>query len=125
MFQDEPVAGIAIPTLHVRVYIANYGRARFEMRPMSFAAVDEDGVRVPLSASWQDHQRSGIVLADGPSRHRVDLIFRLPEGYEIGKKASFRLLWGFRIGDEEVRHETIFERRGYQPFRDPFFDAAS
>jgi hypothetical protein len=125
MFDDEPITGLRVPTLHVRVYVLNYGRAKFEMVPDTFVASDETGARFPLSQCWQNGQRTGIVLADAPTRAKVDLFFRLPEGYDVQRPRSFRLAWGFRVNDEEVRHDTSYERATYRPFRDPFFEAPS
>lgn len=125
MFYDEPIAGLKVPTLHVRIYIRNGGLARFEMRPESFVASDDAGRTFPLSQAWQGRERTGIVLADAPARTKVDLFFRLPEGYEVERARAFRLFWGFRVDDEEVRHETSYERAPYRAFRDPFFEAPS
>lgn len=55
----------------------------------------------------------------------MDLVFRLPDGYDIERPRGFTLRWGFRVGGREVRHETFYERRKDRAFRNPFFASRS
>ncbi len=124
MFYDEPVEGLRVPTLHVRIYIANWGGARLELRPESFAVVDDAGISLPLARAYEDGRPTGIVISDARRDTCVDLVFPLPEGYDIEHTRSFRLLWGFRLDDREVRHETFFERTSGAEFRGPPYRVA-
>lgn len=39
MFEDEPLEGLSVPTLRVRVYVSNHGPVPFEMRTADFVAI--------------------------------------------------------------------------------------
>ena len=123
MYEDEPIEGLLVPTLCVRVYIGNYGESHFEVRADSFTATDDMGQVFPLAQCVCQGRRTGVVVADPPSEAVLDLVFRLPDGYDVERPRSIRLGWGFRLGEQEVHHETVFERRGDRPFRNPFYEA--
>ena len=118
--ESEPVEGVRVATLHLRVWVHNYSKHRVEMRPKEFVAVDDIDRRFTPTEIRQDGTATTIVLARSPLRSSIDVIFRLPAGYDIRGSRSLKLLWGFRIDEREYRHETLFEAARDRGFHDPF-----
>ncbi len=124
MVEEEPIEGVAVASLKVRVWLYNYSKCHIELRPKEFYILDDVGRRFDLSLARQDGRDTGVVIAKAPCRSAVDLVYRLPAGYDAAAPRSFRLHWGFRIDETEYRHETIFERASDRSFRDPFLSYA-
>jgi len=118
--ESEPVEGVRVATLHVRLWIHNYSRRRLELRPREFSATDDIGRTITPSEIRQDGVARGIVLASAPVRTAVDVLFRLPAGFDASAAREILLRWGFRIDEREVRHETTFEPSRDRAFKDPF-----
>jgi hypothetical protein len=118
--EEEPLEGIPVAMLHLRIWLHNYSRSTVEMRPAEFVARDDIGRRYSPSRSSADGSRTGIVIARAPVRSAVDVLFRLPAGFDVSGARTMTLSWGFRIDDREFRHETTFEAGRDRAFRDPF-----
>ena len=123
-FDDAITDRVSLPTLRIRIWLYNYSKHQLELRPGEFYVIDDLDRRLPAPSVEHDGQKTGIVLATPPIRSSIDLVFRLPEGYDLTKPRAVRLFWGFRLDDHEYRHETIFEPNGDRGFRDPFIAIA-
>jgi hypothetical protein len=119
-FEDAITDRISLPTLRVRIWLYNFSKHVVEVRPGEFEVSDDLDRRFPPPSTEQDGHPAGIVLARPPVRTAVDVIFRLPEGYDPRTPRELRMRWGFRVDDREFRHETILEPGRDGSFRDPF-----
>jgi len=111
---EAAAPGAYMSTLSVRVWVINYSNARVELRPSEFRVIDDLERPFALSSTALDGRETGVALIAPGRRVAVDLVFRrsAASADESESVRSLRLLWGFRIGDEEYRHETTFEPGG-------------